>query len=111
MMIQPFVENAIIHGIKNKEGVGSIKIDFHTKKNLLLCEITDDGVGREKAKENKKQKPSKHKSTGIAVTLKRLEQFKNQTGMAAGIDIVDLKDNKNNPSGTKVIISLPYETF
>lgn len=110
MLIQPFVENAIIHGIKKKDGSGKIKIEFTEKgNNLLLCEITDDGVGREKSALFKQNSNSKHKSTGIAVTKKRLEQFKLQTGADANVQFIDLKDENNNPAGTKVVLALPCE--
>ena len=109
MMIQPFVENAIVHGIKKKEGKGFINVRFNAGNNLIRCEVIDDGIGRTKAAENKQHTPSKHKSTGISVTKKRLEQFKLQTGLNAGVEIVDMKDPSGNPSGTKVIISIPFE--
>jgi sensor histidine kinase YesM len=111
MMIQPFVENAIVHGIKKKEGKGIIEINFNTRLSLLICEIVDNGIGREKSSENKKVTKAKHKSTGISVTRKRLEQLKNQTGLNAGIEIIDLKDNSGVPTGTRVILSIPFETY
>ncbi|NJK85186.1 MAG: histidine kinase [Bacteroidales bacterium] len=102
MMIQPFVENAIIHGVKKKEGKGRIQIHFSLKgERVLLCEVTDDGVGRERSISANKT----HKSTGIAVTRQRLEQYKIQTGVNTGIEIIDLKD----PCGTTVLLLLPYE--
>lgn len=111
MMIQPFVENAIIHGMKNKTGSGFINIKFNLKDKLINCEIIDDGVGREQASKDKVQTPRKHKSTGISVTRKRLEQLKLQSGLEAGIEILDLKDKNDHPAGTKVNIFIPYESF
>jgi LytS/YehU family sensor histidine kinase len=108
MMIQPFVENAIIHGIKKKEGKGQLKIEFKTTDNTLVCEITDDGIGRKKSAEIKAKTPAKHKSTGIKVTEKRLEQLQIQSGMEAGFEIVDLYTN-DIPCGTKVIVRIPFE--
>ncbi len=109
MMIQPFVENAIIHGIKNKEGKGFIEINFRFNDSLMICEVIDNGIGRQKSAEIKEKTNAKHKSTGMMVTRKRLEQFKIQTGSNAGVEIVDLKDENNNPVGTKVIVSIPFE--
>jgi ligand-binding sensor domain-containing protein/two-component sensor histidine kinase len=109
MMIQPFVENAIIHGIKNKEGQGKIDISFSLHNSILACEVIDDGVGRAKAMEIKARTNANHKSTGMLVTKKRLEQLETIAGIHAGFEIIDLKDEKNSPSGTKVIISIPVE--
>ena len=111
MMIQPFVENAIIHGVKNKSDKGTIQLKFSLDKDLLICEIKDDGVGREKAMEKKKQGHAKHKSTGMSVTKKRLEQLKLQTKLNARIEIEDLKDKNGQPIGTKVNIFIPYESY
>jgi LytS/YehU family sensor histidine kinase len=110
MMIQPFVENAIIHGIKRKEGQGRIEINFNTKSSLLICEVIDNGIGRQKSFETK-DKNSKHKPTGMLVTKKRLEQLKILTGFEAGYEIIDLMDDNSNPAGTKVVISIPFETY
>jgi len=111
MMIQPFIENAIIHGIKNKKDTGSIRLVFRVKDELLYCEVTDNGIGRKKSAENNASTSSKRKSTGILVTKKRLEQIKVQSGLSAGVEIEDLYDENNNPAGTRVIITVPYEIY
>ena len=108
MLLQPFVENAIIHGIKRKEGQGRIGINFSINHSLVICKVTDDGIGRQKSTEIKDHK-SKHKSTGMVVTTKRLEQFKLQTGANAGVEIFDLKDELDHSIGTKVVVSIPFE--
>ena len=110
MMIQPFVENAIIHGLKNKEGQGKLNITFSLQDSMLICEVTDDGIGRKKAMEIKAKTNAKHKSTGILVTQKRLEQLQKIAGMYAGFEITDLYDDQKNSTGTKVTISIPFET-
>jgi ligand-binding sensor domain-containing protein len=109
MMIQPFVENAIIHGIKYKETHGSITIRFDIHGSVVICEITDNGIGRQKAAEIKAKTNTNHKSTGMLVTQKRLEQLQNLAGMHAGFEITDLKDPQNNPAGTKVVITIPVD--
>jgi ligand-binding sensor domain-containing protein len=109
MMIQPFVENAIVHGIKPKEDVGHISIQFSINDNLLVCEIIDDGVGREKAKEINLEKRKGHKSSAMLITKERLDQISKEAGIESGFKIHDLKDENNIPSGTKVIITIPYE--
>lgn len=110
MMIQPFVENAIVHGILSKKDKGHISISFTTHNSLLICEITDNGIGRENAAKIKTRKPSKHKSTGISVTMKRLEQLKILSGEEAGVTIEDLYTD-DSPGGTKVVITIPFESY
>lgn len=108
MMIQPFVENAVIHGIRTKTGSGKITIHFNIERDVLVCEVTDNGIGREQsAMLNAAARPG-HKSTAISVTRKRLQQYGTHRKVEAGITFVDLKDN-GLATGTKVIISTPYE--
>jgi hypothetical protein len=109
MMIQPFVENAILHGIKNKEESGNIELSFRIKNATLICEVTDDGIGRKKAAEIRTKYNINHKSTAINVTQKRLEQLGIATGQPAGFEIFDLTDASTNALGTKVVISIPVE--
>jgi ligand-binding sensor domain-containing protein len=108
MMIQPFVENAIVHGIKKKEGRGIITVHFKTAGALILCEITDNGIGRKKSGLLNGQTRSNHKSTGISVTTRRLEQYGQHLKVNAGVEIIDLEED-GNPTGTRVIISSPFE--
>jgi ligand-binding sensor domain-containing protein len=108
MMIQPFVENAILHGIKNKEGHGLVSISFGLKSSTLICEVTDDGIGRQKAAEVNAKYNVNHKSTAIHVTQKRLEQLQMISGQQAGFLIFDLNKD-GSPAGTKVVISIPVE--
>lgn len=110
MMLQPFVENAVVHGLSGKAGRGNLTIRFSVADNSLLCEIIDDGIGRERAAKNKLQSASGHKSTGISVTKKRLQQLKVLTGKEAGVSIEDLTA-EGKPAGTKVTIRIPFESF
>jgi len=108
MMIQPFIENAIIHGLKKKEGKGLITIHFSINDELLICTLQDNGIGRKKSGQINEEFRPDHKSTGIAVTQKRLEQYGLHRKVKAGIEFVDLEEN-GIATGTKVIISSPYE--
>lgn len=109
MMIQPFVENAILHGIRHKEGQGNVTITLQLRNSTLICEVTDDGVGRQKAGEIKARYNNSHKSTAIHVTKKRLEQLGIASGQPAGFEIHDLADAGANALGTRVVISIPVE--
>lgn len=105
MLIQPFVENAILHGILPKEGNGHIDL-FITRSNehSLLCTVTDDGVGRAFHK-NKIGK--KHKSQGLRITEERLRVFKSHFKGEFQFIFHDLKDESDKPKGTKVELIVP----
>ncbi len=108
MLIQPYVENAIWHGISHKINDGLIRISFKLEnENLLKCEIEDDGIGREKAIEiNKEQK--KNKSLGMSITKDRLEIINSLKNSKLNINIIDLKEN-NTPTGTKIELFIPLD--
>ncbi len=110
MMIQPFVENAIIHGVKKKKGAGQIDLVFKIVGERIICQIKDDGIGRKASKETNNVKQKNHKSTGILVTKMRLAQFKKLTGINAGVKIIDLMEN-DEAMGTEVVITMPFEAY
>lgn len=110
MIIQPFIENAILHGLLNKDGIGTLKIQLKLKDNeYLTCVIEDDGVGREKAAEIRLQSGLKHKSKGMFITQKRLEILNRSNKDQLNVKITDLKDNQNQPCGTRVEILIIYK--
>jgi ligand-binding sensor domain-containing protein len=110
MIIQPYVENAIIHGILHKTGKGLIKINMKLlNETTILCTVEDDGIGREKAIQIKKQSDLRHKSRGMLITQKRLEILNKQNKDQISIRIIDLKDEAGVPTGTKVEIYLMYK--
>jgi ligand-binding sensor domain-containing protein len=110
MMVQPFVENAIVHGLKKKDSKGSIAIHFKIKDEVLICTIRDNGIGRKQAAHVNGHSRGQHKSAAIPITQKRLEQYGSYRKVNAGVEITDLQD-EGEPSGTEVIVSTPYETF
>ena len=108
MLLQPFIENAIKHGLKYIEGKrGLIEVKFSEKNNLLECSVTDNGIGRVKAEElNKTSKETYHKSTALIVTQERLDLMKDGENIQS-LEIIDLHDEHKNAIGTKVIIRIP----
>ena len=110
MMIQPFAENALIHGIRNMDKPGKISIRFSRHKNHVECIVEDNGIGRKKATELKNQKNQTHKSTALAVTQERLDILIGKSELK-GLEIIDKIDETKNPEGTLVIIRFPYLTF
>lgn len=107
MLVQPFVENAIIHGILNKKDKGHISVNFSSEKKSLLCTIEDDGVGREKSAEINSQKKSKHKSLGMQLVHDRIELLTDQKKSDISVGIIDLKDEAGNAKGTRIILKIP----
>jgi len=110
LIIQPYAENAIWHGLLHKEDAGHLRIDIVLKnEQMLQCIIEDDGVGREKARELKSKSVSSKKSLGMKLTESRLGLLSKQEVTERLITIKDLKDNEGNASGTKVILNIPVE--
>nr|WP_299070968.1 tetratricopeptide repeat protein [uncultured Allomuricauda sp.] len=106
MVLQPFVENAIWHGLLHKNQKGLLTIEIKESVDNLLCSIIDNGVGREKSLTLKKEGGLKKKSMGIKITTDRLKLLTQQK-IKDVISIIDLKDNDNNPLGTQVNIQIP----
>ncbi|MBC8883818.1 histidine kinase [Flavobacterium piscinae] len=105
LILQPFVENSIWHGLMRKEGHKEIKIGCINEHNKTGLFIQDNGIGREKAKENK-MNSFKKDSLGIEFSIERLNNFNLQNQLNYTFEIIDLKDEKNQPNGTKVILWL-----
>ncbi len=107
LMIQPFVENAILHGVMPKEEKGHVSVGLKMDGNSLLCVIEDDGIGREKALERKKQKDGNTTSLGTRISEDRLVLINSFYKERSQIKYVDLKDSNNQALGTRVEIRFP----
>ena len=108
MVIQPYVENAIIHGLLHKEQTGRLEIEFKLHKSTIYCSITDDGVGREKSKQLREQQGIHRKSTGMHITKARLEMLNKRKEEDFTVRVTDLKDKKGNAIGTKVELNIQF---
>ena len=108
MVLQPFVENAIWHGLIHKESddKGMIAIVIREEEDRLLCTIEDNGVGREKAKVLREKPVLKSKSMGIKMTEERLRLLSKER-LKQLIRITDLKDSLDQVLGTRVDIRVP----
>lgn len=108
MIIQPYIENAIIHGLMNKlDGKGEIIIQFRQKEEYIICLIEDNGIGREKAAQIKAASGLGQKSQGMLITKERLEILNRKHKDKISVEIFDLKDNFGNASGTRVKLIIP----
>ncbi len=108
MVLQPFVENAIWHGLTHKETaeLGMINIVIKEEDDRLLCTIEDNGIGREQARILSEKSVLKSKSLGMKITEERLRLLSKKQ-LEKLINITDLKDSMNRALGTRVDILLP----
>jgi len=109
MLAQPFIENSIEHGFKHKEAQGKLEIRFTLKGNLIVFEIQDDGVGRDKAQEIEYKLHKDHRSMATDITRERLLVLNKKLKQKISLIISDLKDEKDKPAGTKVVLDIPIK--
>lgn len=106
LLLQPFCENAIWHGLLNKDGEGMLQVDLEIIGSSLSCTITDNGVGRKKAGELKTKAAEKDKSMGIKITSDRLSLINQEDDLHSFFNIEDLVDESGEPAGTKVMLKI-----
>lgn len=110
LIIQPYVENAIWHGLLHKETAGILKITIQKKRNEMLeCIVEDNGVGREKAKQLRSKTASTRKSLGMKLTKDRLTLLNDTNDAEANVQVEDLINEYGEAAGTKVILNIPLE--
>ena len=105
LILQPFIENAIWHGLVPKENGGKVIVSVKENNGTVECIIDDDGIGRELSKKYKAQYEATHQSRGIGLTQSRLELDKLLNEREDTISIIDKKDEDRNAEGTKVVIT------
>jgi tetratricopeptide (TPR) repeat protein len=110
MLIQPYVENSICHGLMPSEGKGLIKIDIKLEKEYLACTIEDNGIGREASNDKKINSKKNHSSLGTQIVSSRLELVNALYGTSSKTIYTDLKNIDGEPSGTRVEIQIPLTT-
>lgn len=107
LILQPYVENAILHGLQNRPGSGGmLTIRVKQQDERLRIEIEDNGAGREAAQAIKDRSPVKRQSHGLNVTAERLDYFTQKTGIRTSIETADLYDPLGNAAGTRVTLTL-----
>jgi LytS/YehU family sensor histidine kinase len=108
LIIQPYVENAIWHGLLHKEGGGLLTISISLiEENILECIIEDNGVGRNRATALKSKSATSRKSLGMQLTENRIALLNRHAALNASIDIIDMENEQNEATGTKVILHIP----
>ncbi|GAA4400118.1 hypothetical protein GCM10023187_12930 [Nibrella viscosa] len=106
LLIQPYVENAIWHGIMHKEEPGHIRISLDMAGDMLVCNIEDDGIGRRRAAELKSKSATKRKSLGMQITAHRIKLINELHGKETTMQVVDLVDALGEPCGTRVVLHI-----
>lgn len=106
MLIQPYVENAIKHGILSSPRKGIIKIDISREHLFLKCTVEDNGIGRQKSAE--KLAVEEHRSFGTSITKERLAVINELYGNTLFEQVIDLYDENGEGAGTRVEIRIPY---
>ena len=109
LITQPLVENAIWHGLRNKEGDKTLAIIYEEKDGTIFITIEDNGIGREKATAIKEQKmgSNQYASKGTIMLQQRLHVLSQQFKVAIELTTTDKIDEPGNPTGTKVVLSFP----
>ena len=107
MLIQPYVENSISHGLIPKEGKGFVSIDLKLNDDCILCTIEDNGIGREASMERNLKKEGNHNSLGTRISKSRLDLVNELYGTSLKTVYSDLKDEEGRPAGTRVEIHIP----
>lgn len=109
MIVQPFVENAIWHGLMpRQDDKGHIRISFRKEPGRLFITVADNGIGRQKARENSRKASLKEGSVGLQITKERLRTLTRRTGRLNDFVVEDLVDENGQATGT--LIKLYFET-
>lgn len=106
LLVQPFVENAVWHGLMHKEERGSLTISFSAKDDLLTCVVRDNGIGRKHAAQLKSKSVEKHKSMGMQITAERMALLSGVDALRPFFAIEDLYDEHGEPAGTQVTLTV-----
>lgn len=107
LLIQPFIENAVWHGLMHKEIGGTILVEVHQLNfDVLYISIKDDGIGRERAAQLKSKSATQRKSFGIKITEDRIRLIHELYQTKTTVTVLDLKDTEGNTTGTQVILEI-----
>ena len=107
LLLQPLIENALIHGLLHKPTGRYLELSFNFKNDQLSCEITDNGIGREAAKAINLRKNKKHKSFATKALKRRFEYLSRRFNKEFDFQYIDLFED-GEATGTKVVVSLPF---
>jgi ligand-binding sensor domain-containing protein len=107
LIIQPYVENAIWHGLMHKEERGQLGVSAWEDNGHVYLKVTDNGIGRKKASELASKSATKHKSVGLRITKERIAMLEKSNGTESPVQFKDLENTDGSAAGTEVTIKLP----
>jgi LytS/YehU family sensor histidine kinase len=109
MILQPYIENSIRHGIRYKEnGEGHINVKFQKSNDGYVCIIQDNGIGRKKAGEYKSRLHVEYQSKGMSLTAERINILNRQLIEPITIEINDLTNAQGQAMGTRITLRFPF---
>ncbi|WP_127128245.1 sensor histidine kinase [Pseudoflavitalea rhizosphaerae] len=107
MILQPYVENSIRHGLRYRlDGLKSVRVLFRKRGNTLVCIVEDNGIGRKKASELKSFMHVEYQSKGMTLTAERIAALNRRQEIPITVDVIDLEED-GNATGTQVIVRFP----
>ena len=107
LIVQPFLENAIWHGLMQKQGEKKIDLIVKEENNRLKIIVRDNGIGREEANRNISSVPKETRSMAIELTTRRLEMLEDKAGKHDRVSIIDLYNGDRTSAGTEVRLEIP----
>lgn len=108
LLVQPYLENAIWHGLMQRDSPGSLLVQLtQPEEGMLKVVVQDNGIGRKQAQELKSKSATAHKSYGLQITSDRLKIVNKLYGIEATVTVEDLYDAAQQPAGTKVTLLIP----
>jgi sensor histidine kinase YesM len=106
ILIQPFLENALWHGLASKTEGGQLNIAFTLSDNAVICTVEDNGIGRQRSMEINARRHG-HTSTGLANVKERIHLLNQLYKRTIDMEIQDLMDSEGKPAGTRVVLIFP----
>ncbi len=107
LIVQPFLENAIWHGLMQKQGEKRIELSVKDSGKKLRIILRDNGIGREEANRGNDGKPKETRSMAIDLTTQRIEMLDEKDHTQEKVTIIDLYDESRKPTGTEVRLEIP----
>ncbi len=107
MIIQPYIENAIWHGLMHKKEKGQLDIELAQEGDHLYFKITDNGIGRSQSASLASKSATLHKSMGLSITDRRIAMLRSGNYEGSSVVINDLVNEDGSAAGTEVVIKIP----
>lgn len=111
LLLQPFAENAIWHGLMHKPIPGKLDITLSEENKILTCVIEDNGIGISNSTKQKTNSLKKERSLGLKITADRLALLNNQVKQKPSLSIEDIIDENGNINGTRVTLKMHYKSL